>query len=376
MESWYGGEYDQLVPLTGERRSLHFIHRTATDFLLYTEEGHSIMAHCSSSKFELTPLQMNAWLASSCLLSWYTPTSRNSLGSLLKNLHSIQREFQTSITWDARRWNLLVSHCQRLSNARRLYTTDRDRARLCMGRDFLLASTFHSLTDFVHLALNKDNIDADTKFEILLRASWARKVNPEEKSSLVKKLLKAGADPRRRGYVRFVSATYDEFCKHMSYSPMTAYLHYISRLHIMWPEVSHAEASAAVDNVTALFADGLTGFKQICFFLVPAGYPKVPLDFAKAVAWGACSGWEVLACFPVRSLVVRWVQKLRARTDLADSVSSLEKAMGTQNDYLTLYHKLWLVNVNKGPMDANGVRQVPDMEFGEFPATEWRAQKL
>lgn len=376
VESWYGGEYDQLAPFTGERWSLQFIHRTATDFLLDTNEGHSIMSHCSSSEFELATLLMNAWLARACLIFCYIPPLEKSLHRLLSNLHSIHREFQTSVTWDGRRWNQLVSHCQRLSNARRLYMTDEDRVRLCMGHDFLLATTSHGLTDYVHSALNKDNIDADTKFETLLAACLTRRANLEKKSSLVKRLLKAGADPRRRGYVRIISARSNVFGKHMSYSPMTAYLRDVLTVERGARGVDHDDTSAALDTITALFAHGSSGSDQMCFYLAGANQRKAPAEFAKVVAWNSYPGSRVLACLPVRTVLTRWMQNLRSIPCLAGEVSSLGKAMGTQNDNLESYHKLWLVNANESPVDADGVPQVPDMDFWEFPATEWRAQTL
>lgn len=184
MQSWHGGEYDQLVPFTGERRSLSFIHRTATDFLLDTVEGHGIMAHYSSSKSELATLLMNVWLARYCLLSYRfmpydsagsrraLPHRGNCLDRILQSLSEIRPEVQSSTSWDLRRCNQLISHCQRLSNAQRLYATSDGyrRARLCMGCDFLVAATAFSLTDCAHPALHKDNVDADTKFGILLTA--------------------------------------------------------------------------------------------------------------------------------------------------------------------------------------------------------------
>lgn len=328
---------------------------------------------------------MNAGLAWYCLFLYSNRRYRsdlhllrngNFLFGLLGQLGKFRSEYQILIDWDVGRWNQLVSYCQRLSNAQRLYLTGpADRARFCIGHDFLLPAAACSFTDYVHSTPDKENMDADTKLGILLTASRYRsRKELQDHSNLMKKLLKSGADPRRRGCVPDLPYRLSRYYKEMSNSPLTLFLHSFLETHSYSSIIFHDELSVVLNTVTSFFSYGSNGLDIVCFRLPNRLSPHHhDIDFVKMSSSGESCGGVVLACFPVHSVIARLMQKLRSRRDLADNVSNLQKTMGGQDDGLKSHHKLWFISLDNGSVKiGDGQCWMPgrNLKFWEFPATE------
>lgn len=256
-ENWHGGDYDQLLPFTGHRRHFRFIHRTASDFLLDTAEGQSILIHCSLLEFDLH-IQLNiAFLARSCLIfprvrdgvESQTPSS-NSVSHVLGELRSLRRKFEGSTDWNIKQWNQLLLHCERLSKARRLYMQhESGKARVCEGYDFLPEAASFSFIDYVHSRLLFETCGV-TSF--MLREYKYSLISDQQQSTLVRELLKAGADPRLRGPLR--NSVEGSVLKEPSYSSITLYMY---RVLFQYSQPKD-DNSAILCVVDALLAHGLS----------------------------------------------------------------------------------------------------------------------
>lgn len=369
MESWHGGEYEQLLPFVGENTSLRFIHRTASDFLLDTTEGRNILAHCTLSGFDLEIRLTNAQLAKSCLFEWYDLPDETPLSPFLW-LRNIRSDFEGSIGWDTGKWNQLISHCKRLSDSQRLFAwSNTFEVRPCLGHDFLLAAAAHRLDHYVHSALQEDKLDGETKSRILVETCqgpvWEDFIPYSES---VRKLLEAGADPRWRKHRRFGDPP-----KQLLRSPIASYLNQMGSLH----RDSRYEALEVLHTLDSFLAHGSSVRDQIGFCLVDSSTTRDGLEyrFSSPEAFNRSTGLVMLAYFPVHSVITKMVQKLSSRfnLDMGEKFPYLDQIMDDQGTDLGSHYRLFMVEIdqcNRRYAATGPGIQPSDMRFWESPTTE------
>lgn len=209
----YGHEFDDLIPFADGSRVLRFIHRTAHDFLVDTEDGKEILNFNNSSKFSLETRIIKAYLAGSQLFvlapsHTFGHKGASFAGSLLPVIEDLRLAYKGSDDWSAREWRQLLHYCEMLSHAGKLFSGSHGRARLCQGEDFLKISANTCGDERILSAIKKGELSKSTKSEILLNAcevfvdgydaSGSRDPTVEES---IRTLVRDGADPNHKGVV-------------------------------------------------------------------------------------------------------------------------------------------------------------------------------
>lgn len=210
MAGMYGGYYDDLIPFADSSRILRFIHRTAHDFLVDTEEGKAILDFKVPSKLSLETRLVKAYLAQSQLFR--QGYGYQDLGPSLAELHllfirSLRLTYLNTNDWVEEDWKQLLHYFETLCKAGKLLAGSHRRgARLCKGEDFLKVLANSCGDERILSAIRDQKLSNDAKSEILLNASntfantrsglhqWDHFVEDS-----IQMLLREGANPNYKG---------------------------------------------------------------------------------------------------------------------------------------------------------------------------------
>lgn len=206
----YGHYYDNLIPFADSSRILRFIHRTAQDFLVDTEEGKRILGFNKSSKMSLEVQITKAYLAQSqlFLLDFDCPDLGPSLIELhLLMIRSLRLTYRNTDDWVAGDWKQLLHYFELLCKAGELLVGSHGQGvRLCKGEDFLMVLANSCGDEYILSAIREGNLSEDAKSEILLNAcnrfeNTESRLHPWDHfvEGSIQMLLTEGANPNYKG---------------------------------------------------------------------------------------------------------------------------------------------------------------------------------
>ncbi|ETS80322.1 hypothetical protein PFICI_07851 [Pestalotiopsis fici W106-1] len=206
----YGDAFDKLLPLTGGKRVLRFMHRTAHDFLLDTADGRAILEFDTSSKISLEIRIVQAYLAGSQLFlhaDYYVLDSASFATTPLYLMRYLRRVYQGTDSCMVLDWQQLIRRCESLCNDGKLFVGSRNQARLCKGEDFLKVAASICSDEYVLHAIKHGALSQQAKSEILLNAcnAYASRrtyLRPQDLNvdESIRVLLREGADPKYKGF--------------------------------------------------------------------------------------------------------------------------------------------------------------------------------
>lgn len=208
----YGDKYDRILPSTSGNKLLQFIHRTAHDFLLDTEEGRAILDLDMSSNMSLEIRIIKAYMASSQLFlrgERYVHPGLMFAGVPLYLLRDLHLTYQETNDWLKEDWRQLFQYCEVLCNTGKLVAGSVERARLCEADDFLNVAANVCGHECVSFAVKK-TLNKDIRSEILLNAcslslfadhigNYGLESRDYTDEEAVRMLLCDGADPNWKG---------------------------------------------------------------------------------------------------------------------------------------------------------------------------------
>ncbi|KAI1323280.1 hypothetical protein F5Y16DRAFT_403584 [Xylariaceae sp. FL0255] len=209
--SFHGLAYRKLVPFMNANKVLQFIHRTAYDFLVDTPEGKEIMSFDDSTALSIAIHIIKACLAERHLyVNVRSPSSfdANCVGPLLYTMSSLRLTYEHSDEWAAEDWTQVITHCEGLCNAGKLFVGLYDLARHCRNEDFLKMAANTCGDKRILSEIRDGKLSKDTKSEILLNACnmfvngigfLGSRISYVEE--LVRMLLREGADPNYNGII-------------------------------------------------------------------------------------------------------------------------------------------------------------------------------
>lgn len=224
---WYGSRYGTLWSLYGRKR-LHFIHRTAQDFLLNTVDGAEILKHDSTTETSLFFAWTRAQLAISQLYA-DADSSNAGISSGASEYINLFDQYPIGVlcSEDPDRARA-ISYFEKLCNSGQLLSHTVHGQRFCGGRDFLKAAAIiHD--EYLLPRPRIGSFSTATMSEILLNVlevpPGGHHAAPSKYSAepLITTLLSEGADPNWRG-ATFGSGEWSPFGFADARTPFTMYL--------------------------------------------------------------------------------------------------------------------------------------------------------
>lgn len=206
----YGRYYDDLIPFTDSSSVVRFIHRTAHDFLVNTEEGKEILDFSTSSQMSLETCIIKAYLAETQLFLHYHDSEGFVLRSAeihLLMIRSLRLTYRDTDDWVPGGWRQLLHYFESLCKAGKLLVgSNHDVARLCKGEDFLKVLANSCGDEYILSAIREGNLSEDAKSEILLNACNTFDdsrccLHPSDHfvEESIQMLLREGANPNYKG---------------------------------------------------------------------------------------------------------------------------------------------------------------------------------
>lgn len=206
----YGFYYDDLIPFAESRSTLRFIHRTAHDFLLDTEEGKAILSFNAASKMSLETRLIKAYLAQSSLFLLdynYREMGPNLAEVNLLFMRSLRLTYRNTDDWVTGDWPQLLHYFEVLCEDGKVFSgSDYRKTRLCKSEDFLKVLANSCGDEHILSTMRDGTLSEDTKSEILLNAcntyaftqSWIHLWDQLVEKS-IQMLLREGANPNYKG---------------------------------------------------------------------------------------------------------------------------------------------------------------------------------
>ncbi|KPM38309.1 hypothetical protein AK830_g8218 [Neonectria ditissima] len=214
---WNSEIYGTSLPFVTSTKSFQFIHRSAHDFLVSTEEGRTITSHCKFSAAYLQRRILQARLATYQLamvsidlyikpegLQYLFAHCRNDLSHCLTLIEEWKRHFSMELGDEKQDYHQLIQTCERLSSSGRLfYFLGHPRNILGhLPRGGFLAATAHlDCVEWLLAIVENRNLESDVLSKILFekcRSLHGLSETGEILSLLVHKLLEKGADANKR----------------------------------------------------------------------------------------------------------------------------------------------------------------------------------
>lgn len=208
----YGLYYDELIPFADSRRTLRFIHRTAHDFLVDTEEGRAILYFNAASKMALETRLIKAYLAESSLFLLdynYRDLGPNLAEIDLLFIRSLRLRYRNTDNWVTGDWTQLLHYFEVLCKDGKIFSGfDHRETRLCKSEDFLKVLANSCGDERILSAIRHGILSEDAKSEILLNAcnthentrSWLYPWDHFVEET-IQTLLREGANPNYKGFM-------------------------------------------------------------------------------------------------------------------------------------------------------------------------------
>lgn len=197
---WYGSQYNTLWTRYGQRR-LHFIHRTAQDFLLDTADGAGILKHDSTTETSLFFAWARGYLAISMLFSGGVPTVTSNVYEYVHLFDYSAPGITCSCGPDRSK---TISYLEKLCHSGQILAGRDKERRLCGGVDFLKAAARiqdEHLLPRTRLSTFSKETMSEIPFNIVQGGPGGDYDESCKNSAdpLIRVLLSQGADPNRRG---------------------------------------------------------------------------------------------------------------------------------------------------------------------------------
>lgn len=312
----YGHHYDELILFTDGSRALRFIHRSAHDFLVDTEDGKEILDFDKSSNTSLEIRIAKAYLAGSQLFLLVPSGRGDVLGASFAGVHlSVMKGLwlthKSSDDWSNRDWEQLLHYCEMLCHAGKLFAGSHTRARLCQGEDFLkiLANTCGD--EHILSAMKEGKMSKSTISDILLNAcnSFVDGIPMDPRNYSAKEFFKTllvhGADPNYKGIMFSPGVWHWPFAQ--LETPFTKYLE-ITLVRAKAESLSSEELYVVLETLHIFISHGANLDGMVTFFF----------DLMKTVSAGHEESVWVIQ--PLKLVQARWRHPSFVLRDGIDSI--------------------------------------------------------
>lgn len=208
----YGPYYDDLIPFVDSKRTLRFIHRTAHDFLVDTQQGKEILSFNTASKMSLETRIIKPYLAESSLflLDYDLLKLGPNLAEVdLLCIRSLRLTYRNTDDWVTGDWTQLLHYFEVLCKYGKIFSGYNHReTRLCKCDDFLKVLANSCGDERILSAIRDGILSKDAKSDILLNAcnthantrDWFHPWDHFVEES-IQMLLTGGANPNYKGFM-------------------------------------------------------------------------------------------------------------------------------------------------------------------------------